>query len=520
MKNALLSRVRMKKIAINNGLSSGFRSDFDHVNSIEIEDKPFAVGGFGEVYNCISINGSSIQVSLVVKLFIDNSRGSSEHGFKITQRLQKKFDTENRKLLFHKGKSLTEVYPAFKGLPQYSFRGTMNGVAVVGFVSDNLVSLGYTDFEHFLQNGHLLSQYQKFPIERKVLIAYQLVSAFKVLEDFHFIHADLKPGALFINLSSAEIAVIDFDSGVITETVNDEPTCWGAANDWVAPEIWEQQATIQKGEKINVDIYSDRWSVAVGVHYLLTAFHPLFYLTELSPRVAKQYFTPQNKWPYIDKNVPYFQKANETIYDQYLPWIESVVPPVVSEKLSNTINFGYKNPVARTSYTDWETALLTIQKPARIEFFKADKTAIINSLDIVLSWEVENAHTIEIDNGIGQIQPKGMIKTKPNNNIRYRLSAFGYFGQSSSEVEITVFPTPVIESLKVPMPDFKSRLNIIPSRVSTLKIDFSVELGTHSKGTQVTNPLADLKEIRPIHSRSPFFHLSKVYDEIRRRISK
>jgi hypothetical protein len=65
----------MKKIQINSGLSSGLRSEFSLINTIEIEDKPFAVGGFGEVYHCISINGISPLTKQVIKLFIDNSKG-------------------------------------------------------------------------------------------------------------------------------------------------------------------------------------------------------------------------------------------------------------------------------------------------------------------------------------------------------------------------------------------------------------------------------------------------------------
>lgn len=511
----------MKKIQINSGLSSGLRSDFNLINTIEIEDRPFAVGGFGEVYHCTSINENAPFTKQVVKLFIDNSKGSAEHNFTTTQRLQKKVEKENQKLLSQQGKTLIELFPAFKGLPQYSFRGNLNGKTVIGFTSDDLVSLGFTDFEHFLQDANLLTQYQNFPIERKMLIAFQLVSAFKVLENFHFIHADLKPGALFINLNSAEIAIIDYDSGVITENVNDEPLTWGAANDWVAPEIWEQQSTIQSGDKIKVDIYSDRWSVAIGVHYLMTTFHPLFYLTELSPRIAKQYFTPQNQWPFVNKTAPYFQKANEAIYDQYLPWVNSVIPKVVKDKLSHTINFGYKNPVARTSYSDWKIALQAIQEPPKIKFFKSDKSAVINSMDVELIWEIENAHTITIDNGIGQVPNTGSIKNKPERDTKYKISAIGYFGQVADEIEIRVFPTPVLESLKVPIPDFQSRLNLSRIKISSPQIDVSINLNSnYSDKPKFTEPSIDLMSIKATHmERTSFFNISKAYEAIRRKIS-
>jgi serine/threonine protein kinase len=509
----------MKKIIINSGLSSGLRSEFDHINAIEIEDKPFAVGGFGEVYNCTSLNGVVPATKQVVKLFKDNAKGSADHNFKTTQRLQKKVDAENQKLLSHQHKTLIESYPAFKGLPQYSFRGNLNGKVVLGFTSDNLASLGFTDFENFLQDQKLLMHYQGFPIEKKMLIAFQLVAAFKVLEDFHFIHADLKPGALFVNLQSCEIAVIDYDSGVITENVDDEPLTWGAANDWVAPEIWEQQSTIQSGEKIKVDIYSDRWSVAMGVHYLLTTFHPLFYLTELSPRVAHQYFTPQNQWPVVNKNAPYFQKANEALYDQYLSWINAAIPKIIKDKLALTINFGYRNPVARTSYNDWKLVLQAIQQPPKIRYFKIDKAAVIDSMEVELSWEVENAHTISIDNNFGHVQAKGSTKTRPTNNNVYTLVAIGYFGAASEEVKVRVFPTPVLECLKVPMPEFTSRLNLSAIKIDSPKINVAVNFNIVPEKPKFTAGSVDLKTIRatPMPHTS-ILNLSGIYETIRKRI--
>lgn len=514
----------MKKILINKGLSSGLRSEFNHINFIEIEDKPFAVGGFGEVYNCISIDGIQPQTKQVIKIFIDNSKGSAEHNFKTTQKLQKKVDAENQKLLRLQNRTLIEIYPAFISLPQFSFRGNINGTQVIGFSSDNLVSLGFTDFEHFLQDAALLSQYQRFPMERKMLIAYQLVSAFKVLEEFYFIHADLKPGAMFINLKSAEIAIIDYDSGVITENATDEPLTWGAANDWVAPEIWEQQSNIQRGEKIQVDLYSDRWSVAIGIHYLMSTFHPLFYLTELSPRVSKQYFTPLNQWPLINKNAPYFQKANEAIYDQYLPWINTSVPKVVLDKISHTINFGYKNPVARTSYSDWKIAFQAVQTPPKIRTFICDKTVIINGVNAKLSWEVENAHTVEIDNGIGQVQHKGSIQIKPNADLIYRINAIGFFGQSSDQIKIRVFPTPVIETFKVPMPDFSSILmyNPISTPPPTINIKINFESNNVSISptafTELNENIDNLKHYDK--KKLSNWNLSKVFEELKALIKK
>lgn len=507
----------MRRILISSGLSTGLRADFEAVNHVDIEDKPFAVGGFGEVYHCVSIGGVSPAVKQVVKIFLDNSQGSANHNFQTTQRLQRKLRDRND-LLLQKGKSLIVEYPAFRGVPQFSFKGTINGRDVVGFTSDNLVSQGFLDFENVLQDQAALATYHKFPIEQRMLIASQLVNAFKVLEEFHFIHADLKPGALFVNMQRAEIAIIDYDSGVITENAADEPLTWGAPTDWVAPEIWEQQATVQPGEKIHVDIYSDRWSVAIGIHYLLTTFHPLFYLTEMSPRVARQYFTTTTQWPYINKKAPYFQTANEVFYDQYLPWIENTFPDLIREKLSQTINYGYKQPVARTSYADWTVALISSQIAPKIRVFSSNRSVVIKGVPVELTWEVDNAHTVEIS-GIGNVSKSGNKALYPDKDILVKLTATGHFGVVDEEILISVFPTPVMETLMVPMPEFSSRVNFKSTFIDLPRnlAEYSFKpQNLHLKNIEIKTPIVSNPIYKIKHS---VFLFSALYERIKRRIS-
>lgn len=503
----------MISIKINTGLSSGLHADFDHVQSIEIEDAPFASGGFGDVYYCLSINGRQTTNKLVVKIFKDNSTGSAQHNYQTTTRLQEKAKKANLRLLSEKGLTITEEYPAFKGLPQFSFNGLLKGKQETGFCSEDLVSSGFTDFERYLQEAPLLMVYQQLPIERKLLLAYQLVSVFKILEEFHFIHADLKPGAIFINLKNTEIALIDYDSGVITENPNDEPLTWGAPSDWVAPEIWEQQGKIQKGEKIQVDIYSDRWSLAIGIHYLMTGYHPLFYLTELSPRVAGQYFSPPNEWPNVNKQAPYFQKANEKLYDQYLPWVSVAVPAEVRSKIAHTLNYGYNKPVARVSYSEWKTALQIIQRPPKIKLFECDKAIILKGMQLKLQWEVENAHTVQIDNGIGQVDQKAETIINPSIDLTYTITAVGFFGITSSQTSVAVFPIPMLESLMIPAPIFSNKIILDPINISAPRFDLSVKIEIGQPKFEIDS--VNLNSIRNFQDKKYWmFNFQKLYEFI------
>jgi len=517
----------MQQIQVNSFLSSNLRSEFNQINYIQIEDNRFSEGAFGEVFHCKTVNGITPSIPQVIKLFKESFPGSLEHNSKTIERLQIKLEKYNTTLLKQKNKTLLEDFPAFKGVPQFSFKGILNGKPVTGFSADNLVSLGFGDFEKILEDPVLLNQYHSFPVERKMLLAHQLVSAFKVLEEFLFIHADMKPAAIFINLSTHECAIIDYDSGVITENQDDEPNTWGAIGDWVAPEVLDQVGRAQRGEKIQVDLYTDRWSVAIGIHYLISTVHPLFYLTELSPRISKEYFDSA-QWPNVNKNSPYFCKENELHYDSYIHWISTTIPGKIREKIAQTINFGYRDPVKRTSYGEWKISLQSIQEPPR-QKFSANRQAIISGVKVTISWEVENAHTIQlitfdmqsgIETSRQTLVDRGTLFINPTKDTKYRLISTGHFGQTPPEdIDIQVFPTPILERLIVPIPDFNEGVNLNPIQIDSPNINVSIKNNFTPKSPSFTKPSFDLLTIKATHKpKKTLLDLSGLFEDITKKI--
>ncbi len=432
----------MKQVQINDFLSTKISSEYNTIISVDIDDKPFAIGGFGEVYHCYSLNGNKLSTPQVIKIFIEKYPGSADSNFNTIRRLQKKFDKLNQELVLQQT-SLLKKYPAFSAIPQFSFIGDLNGRIVKGYSSDNLKIKNYFEFEDILTDAKLLDNFYKIPVPRRIYFAFQLVSAFKILDDFKYIHADLKPGAIFLNLDNQSLSIIDYDSGVITETLNDEPTTWGAPNDWVAPEIWTQQINIVKGDKIRVDSFTDKWSVAVGVNYLITGIHPLFYLKELGPGITKQYFN-STQWPDANTNANYFEKENELYYHQYINFINTEIPSQIKDKIHYTINFGYKNPAARTSYYDWEKSLLSIQKPPTLKFLTVSKKEILKGENIVLAWNAENAISVEIEN-VGIFSSIDKKSIKPDKSCTYIINFKGYYGELVEKFEIKVSPAPLFK---------------------------------------------------------------------------
>ena len=80
---------------------------------------------------------------------------------------------------------------------------------------------------------------------------------------------------------------------------------------------------------------------------------------------------------------------------------------------------------------------------------------ILNGQTIELHWNVLNADWISID-GVGFVQAIGKKEFYPSSNTKYKLTAKNRNHAVEQEFFVRVFPIPVMEKLKVPMPDITS----------------------------------------------------------------
>lgn len=163
---------------------------------------------------------------------------------------------------------------------------------------------------------------------------------------------------------------------------------------------------------------------------------------------------------------------NPSLWDEYkveeseiLLFSDDDFANIGQSKIYKNLSNGFSNNVKdllkilteylkQSSYLDLKPVELYLIPPEIIKF-SLDKYIVISGQKTTLSWEVKNAHKVEIDNKIGKVNTKGSISAFPNQNTIYKLTASGYGDNvSSQETGLTVFPTPIIESLLVPMPDF------------------------------------------------------------------
>tara|TARA_R110002012_G_scaffold291680_1_gene486273 strand:+ start:4067 stop:5488 length:1422 start_codon:yes stop_codon:yes gene_type:complete len=99
-------------------------------------------------------------------------------------------------------------------------------------------------------------------------------------------------------------------------------------------------------------------------------------------------------------------------------------------------------------------------KPPIITVFTSDKDVLIQGSEINLSWEVENALKVSINNGVNEVEHSGCITLKPQDNFEYILTGIGFNETVVKKLEVKVFPTPIIKSIQVPIPLFEKTTNL------------------------------------------------------------
>jgi hypothetical protein len=110
-------------------------------------------------------------------------------------------------------------------------------------------------------------------------------------------------------------------------------------------------------------------------------------------------------------------------------------------------------------YIDLKPFPLYLEPPI-IKAFTSDRVVLIQGSEISLSWEVENALEVSINNGVNEVEHSGSIILKPQDNFEYVLTAIGFNETVVRKLEIKVFPTPIIKSIQVPIPLFEKITNL------------------------------------------------------------
>ncbi|WP_166404887.1 LamG-like jellyroll fold domain-containing protein [Desulfonema ishimotonii] len=97
--------------------------------------------------------------------------------------------------------------------------------------------------------------------------------------------------------------------------------------------------------------------------------------------------------------------------------------------------------------TVYSSGAVTIDQPAPVISFTADPSEITAGASSALSWNVADADTVTIDNGIGTVNTTGTQAVSPAETTTYILTATGPGGTHTASATVTVNPpAPVINT--------------------------------------------------------------------------
>ncbi len=500
-----------KRISIEDYLVTDYSLLPKGVMSIDIQEPPINSGKFGFIYECIAINGLRPQEQVLVKLLKTDNKETMPIGYSTIVKLQQ------RVIGLSNGIDLLKKYPVFKGFPGISFKGHLDGKPVWGFCATNLLSLGFISMDRVLDDDDSMhSEFSNLSIQFKFRFCFHLAYGFQLLSQVNYVHADINPKNVFVNLSAGELAIIDYDGGGILDNPDDDTLTLGKLEDgeWLAPEIYE---AINECRETKMNKYCDQWSTSIAFHYLLFGFEPFFFVKERSKKCKEEYLKRNRLYPIntsddtISENAYYLIPVYEKLVKEYIPLN-------IHQELIKNFESGFNNPRDRTQYSKWVKLFAQTQSLPVIEFFRPNKEYIFADSQVKLSWKVSNANKVLIDNQIGDVTGKNEIIARLHHATIFNLKAESYFGDTQESVTIEVFPKPVIENLKIPKPNFEINTSFPVMFITSPDFNLLPQLEPDQffKAPIFNKPYDRLATIKPLYQKIPVvWSISQVFNKVK-----
>lgn len=343
-------------------------------------------------------------------------------------------------------------------------------------------------------DGMLLKDYIETNLRNPsslVSLADKFLKMCRELQGSQISHGDLQEGNILIN-GNGNIKLVDYDSICVPEIEGQQELVTGLKG-YQHPSrfIWGKAS-------LKADYFSE-----------LIIYLSILALAE-KPELWNKYQIKDTQY-LLFSETDFEDFVNSKIYKDL-----GGVSLKVDRLLSVLVEY-----IKTNSYLDLEPFSRYLEPPTIKSFF-ADREVLMQGGEITISWDVENANDIEINEGIGKVNQNGSLTLNPRSDKSYKITAINSFGTAEKQFQILTFPTPVLESLKVPMPDFTSRVNFSDIQINSPKINLSINLFPLMRNEPIfMEPSVELKTLRPRYKpQTEFLNLSNIYESIRRKISR
>ena len=379
----------------------------------------------------------------------------------------------------------------------------------VGFIMPKAEGIDLEELCRVKLKPELGSEWQKFYRDNSDSMILRLILCSNIAKAVNALHAtghyvigDLKPENIRVK-SNGLVSILDLDSCQISDGGQIRFQSKMNTPKYNPPE------TIIEHKELSWDLFI----IGVIFYEILCGIHP-FIGTTKAP--YENLNTPEQK---IQAGLfPFGSKSNYFEVIAIPHYNFKNLPDRVQKLFLRCFDQGITNPAIRPNTTYWLNNLTA--KP-KIVYFKTDRENIISGVEVTLSWKVEGADEIVINEGIGVVKESDSITAKPNSERNYKITATNKFGIDEQQIHISTFPTPVIETLKIPMPEFMSRVNLNPIQISSPKIDVSINFDSLFSSRPIfTEQSNELRTLKPQHKPKNELNLSSIYESIRRKISR
>ncbi len=486
------------------GIPTGLQPTLRRVRSLQLAESALGSGTFGEVYPCVGIDGIPSPEPLVVKVLRDHGKLRAGQEMGSVRKLQDRIVECNRRRAAA-GRPPIESLPALCALPKLSFLGSMNGREVLGYLSARLDTAGYVQFASILHDDSLAEEYYALDFEDRFMLAAELAEGFHALaSELTFIHADLNPPNLFVNIATRRIAIIDYDGGAVMDGPDDRPETLGKLGQWLAPEVEEELAKSgPHGAIVNVNLFTDAWAVFMCIHNLLFPAEPFFF-ARYATHTAIGGYLATHRWPAADFTDPFCDPEKAPSYLFYRKYFDALPGPLRA-KIEATVNRGYLRPDLRPSSEEWEIVLRHVIAPPRVVFFGAEPESIVAGMSTVLSWQVRGAREVTLDGGIGVVESAASREVRPGAHCRYTLTVRGRNGDVVRRtVSVMVWPVPIVRSLAVPTLHFAALATIKALPVTVPDLHFATGVDLAIRVEPLASPAAGGRDmVAPPHLALP-----------------
>jgi serine/threonine protein kinase len=216
-----------------------------------------------------------------------------------------------------------------------------------------------------LETDDAWGEISQLSMNQKYELAHQIVHGIEVIHQAGRIHADIAGPNIIIDKDQLRTYIVDIDGGGV---INSIPAIVAGHPMWMAPELEKTQ------NPDDVTLETDRWSLAILVHYLIIGCHPFHFCSDV-----KDYSNYEQNWP------PNPHDFDDDVVKKWLLWQQRVLKQIgdLAELFKRCFGPGQSNPKIRPTATEWKRHLSRLAGNKTVHMELCPKCGYANKNELV-----------------------------------------------------------------------------------------------------------------------------------------